>query len=212
MFSFPFFYTSFSWLLFAFSCLSFNKHLLYSRNILCHLLHQNQIRVDCHFHSFVRIWQIWIMKKQKTADLHEYLRNFPVESWSAYFIRFNQFLYSPQCQDKHFNCHLSVLCIYFSAYEFPFLNVLFFVNLKTVTYISLWHPARTNRSYSYFSMGAESGKKVKQWGDLRRHDCFSTPTTFRLDIHKHVRNLDKTGLVSVHPTWGRGLRGSVSPW
>lgn len=61
----PFFYTSFSWLLFAFSCLSFNKHLLYSRNILCHLLHQKQITVDCHFHSFVRIWQIWIMKSKR---------------------------------------------------------------------------------------------------------------------------------------------------
>lgn len=96
-------------------------------------------------------------EKQKTADLHEYLRNFPVESWSAYFIRFNQFLYSPQCQD--FNCHLSVLWIYFSASEFPLLCVIFFVNLKTVTYIPLWHPARTNRSYSSLSMGAESGKK-----------------------------------------------------
>lgn len=45
-----------------------------------------------------------------------------------------------------------------------------------------------------------TGKKVQQRGDLKRHDCFPTPTTFRLDVHKHNRNLDKTDLVSVHPT------------
>lgn len=62
-------------------------------------------------------------------------------------------------------------------------------------------------------MGAEFWeKKVQQRGDLKRHDCFPTPTTFRLDIRKHNRNLDKTDLVSVHPTWGRGLRGSESQW
>lgn len=57
--------TSFSQPLLAPGCLSFNKHLLYCRNILCCLLHQScqgAKRLSCHFHMFVRRWQIQSLK------------------------------------------------------------------------------------------------------------------------------------------------------
>lgn len=117
---------------------------------------------------------------QKTAsdscgDHYEYLRNFPAESRSTYFVRFNRFLQSPPCTDKCFYCHL--------FYEYGFISVFlsfsfFFFNLKTVTFIPFWHPVKTDRSYSTLSRAAEFGKSVKQHSDLIRHDCF-----FRLPLH-----------------------------
>lgn len=123
------FLISFSQLLLASSCLSFNKRLLYSRNILCCFLHQScqgANKTQLSLSHVVRIWQMnYERQYQKTRSLWIF-EKFPHWIQSIHFVRFNQFLHFPQHRDTTFK--LSYICLrnnhnYFSI--FFFLSFLF---------------------------------------------------------------------------------------
>lgn len=138
--------TSFSQLLLAFGCLSFNKHLLYSRNILCRLSDQSCRGLSCHFsHVCQNVTKMKYERQyQKTKpfdswrDHHEYIcgGKFPLLNpgqliFSSDLINFYIFSH------VEINCHLSVSWIqmYFSVHLF--FCFLFSLLSETVTFIPL---------------------------------------------------------------------------
>lgn len=139
--------TSFSQLLLAFGCLSFNKHLLYSRNILRRPSDQSCQGLSCHFsHVCQNVTKMKYERQyQKTKpfdswrDHHEYICGgeiSPAESWSTYFfVRFNQFLHFLQRRDKLSSfCFMNTNVFQCSPLFFVFL---FSLLSETVTFIPL---------------------------------------------------------------------------
>lgn len=129
--------------------------------------------------------------------------NFPAESWSSYFARFNQCLHSLRRRDKCFNCHLypflGNIRLFYLSFSFFFLGRLD----VTVTYIpfgTLWNQT------DYISYLRE------QFGNQLAARCFFF-FFFRLPLHSSDCNLDKSSeRPHIRPSYLRPRpRGSIFP-
>lgn len=189
---FFFFFTSFSQLLLAFGCLSFNKQLYCIHEIFyaasCVRAAGEQIRLSCHFRTFVRMWQIWIMKgntRRRLLIAEEIIMNI----WEISPLNPGQLIFSSDWinffifPSVEINI-LSVICLF---YEYEFVSVFLPFSFYLIWNCDIYSPlASCENKYIPLYLEEQSLENHLS-GEMISCDMtvFPTPTAFRLDIHKH---------------------------